>query len=279
MQFGAAKARFNASGPAFYLLEPLRLPFYQGHIEVGELTWLQLAQGADAGFSLAVDGVSLPALSNALGWPEMRGSVQASLPRARYLDERLAVQGDIRIQAFDGQLLLRQLVLDKPLSVAPVLDAQLELRGLDLAQLTETFSFGRIQGRLDGEVRDLQLIAWQPNRFDAHLYSPPDDDLPHRISQRAVENLTELGNGVPGALSGGVLSIFNEFSYDRVELKISQRGALASIDGMPHRDGGYYLVRGAGLPRIDVIGRNRQISWDALLARLKSIRIEGVQLQ
>jgi hypothetical protein len=33
---------------------------------------------------------------------------------------------------------------------------------------------------------------------------------------------------------------------------------------------GYYLVEGSGLPRIDVIGYNRRVDWDELLARLKA---------
>ena len=279
LMLGAARARLYAAGQSLHLLQPLQLPFFDGEIALEEFAWVQSDAGPDAGFSLALREVSLEQLTGAFGWPPMRGTVNGQIPRARYYRDRLSVAGDIRVQAFDGQLLLRGLALDQLSSAAPVLSAELELQRLDLAKVTETFSFGRIQGRLDGEVRNLQLVAWQPNRFDALFRSSPDDDLPHRISQRAVENLTELGNGVPGALSGSFLSIFKEFSYDRVELRISQRGAQATIDGIPHADGGFYLVKGRGIPRIDVIGRNRQVSWKDLLARLKAIRLDRVQLQ
>ena len=34
---------------------------------------------------------------------------------------------------------------------------------------------------------------------------------------------------------------------------------------------GYYIVKGGGLPRIDVIGYTRKVDWPVLLARLKRV--------
>lgn len=277
--FGGAQVRFRAEGRSAWLLEPVSIPFYAGSVELSDLSWIQTIQGPDVGFSLAVRDASLEELSADLGWPPMQGTVFSRVPRARYHDGSLSVDGAVEVRAFDGRMTLRHVRLEELESVAPVLQADMELRRLDLSQLTQTFSFGEIQGRLDGDVRGLRLVAWEPDRFDAHFYSSPDDDLRHRISQRAVENLTELGNGVSGALSASFLRFFDEFSYDRIELKVRQRGDRAWIDGIPAPGKGYYLVRGAGIPRIDVIGRNREVGWKDLLARLKSIRIEGVQMQ
>ena len=279
LDVGGALARFSTSGSYLYLLEPVSLPFYRGSIDISDLTWLTTDQGHEAGFSLGLHEVALEGLSQALGWPGMSGSIEGQLPRARLTQDTLEVAGDIVIEAFDGQMLLRGLRLDQLGSVAPVLEAELELQRLDLAKLTETFSFGMIRGRLEGEVRNLQLVAWEPNRFEAHFRSPQDDDLPHRISQGAIEDLTKLGNGVSGALSGTFLRFFKEFSYDRVELKVTQRGDRAEIDGMPYSGGGYYLVKGAGIPRIDVIGRNREVAWSDLVDRLKSIRFDEVEIE
>ncbi len=35
--------------------------------------------------------------------------------------------------------------------------------------------------------------------------------------------------------------------------------------------GGYYLVEGGGIPRIDVIGYSQRVDWDTLLQRLRRI--------
>lgn len=279
LDFGQTDMLFRTGGPYLHLLEPLQIPFCEGYIRVPDLTWLATGAGPEAGFSMTLEEVSLRAFTGALEWPLMNGTINARLPGARYAGDALRVDGDISIEAFDGLIGLRGLELEAISSAAPVLQGELALRGLDLAKVTETFSFGRIRGRLDGEVRDLQLVAWEPDRFQAHLYSPEDDDLPHKISQRAIEDLTELGNGVSGAFASPFLQIFKEFSYDRVELRVAQRGDRAEIGGIPHAGGGYYLVKGAGIPRIDVIGRNRDVAWHDLVARLRSIRVDEMAVE
>lgn len=279
LRLGPAEVRFKAAGRSAWLLRPVSIPFYSGLLEFDDLSWVQSSKGPDVGFSLVIRDASLAALSADLGWPSMQGTLSGRVPRARYLDGNLSVDGDLLVEAFDGRMVLQHVRLQALDSVAPVLQADMELRRLNLSQLTQTFSFGEIQGRLDGEIKDMRLVAWEPDRFDAHFYSSPNDELRHRISQRAVENLSELGNGVSGALSASFLRFFDEFSYDRIELQIRQRGDRAWIDGIPAPGKGYYLVKGAGIPRIDVIGRNREVAWKDLLTRLKSIHVEGIQMQ
>lgn len=279
LAFGATEVAFNTSGRMAYLRRPLVIPFHEGKLRIPEATWVQTDEGAEGGFSLRLHEVSLASLTEALAWPRMEGRVNAEIPRARYRAGTLKVGGDVVIQAFDGRIVIGDLALAEIGSAAPVLTGRLRLHRLDLLPLTRTFSFGDIQGRLDGEIEDLRLVARQPDRFEARFFTSPDDDRPHRISQRAVENLTELGNGVSGVPSTGFLSLFKTFGYDRIELRIRQRGDHAWIDGIPAGKGGYYLVKGAGIPRIDVIGRNREVAWNDLVARLRSIRVEGMQMR
>jgi hypothetical protein len=41
------------------------------------------------------------------------------------------------------------------------------------------------------------------------------------------------------------------------------------MDGVaPAPNGGYYLVKGKGLPRIDVIGSSRRVDWPRLVQQL-----------
>jgi hypothetical protein len=41
------------------------------------------------------------------------------------------------------------------------------------------------------------------------------------------------------------------------------------MDGVaPAPNGGYYLVKGRGLPRIDVIGSSRRVDWPRLVRQL-----------
>ena len=75
------------------------------------------------------------------------------------------------------------------------------------------------------------------------------------------------------------LRVFEEFRYDKIDLKVQLEGDVAELDGLARADGGYYLVKGAGLPRIDVIGRNRSVAWKDLVERLRRIRVEEARIE
>lgn len=266
------------AGDQLELVQPLVIPVLDGQAALDSFRLggaLVAGQSPHWQASASLRNISLGQLTAAFGWPPFAGAVAASLQDMRYDDQRLSVGGGLDLKAFDGTIEIRDLQIGDPLGGVPILEADAKLRGLSLAKLTQAFSFGRIEGRLDGDLEDLRLVAWQPDSFDLHLFTPPDDDSRHRISQRAVENLTELGSGIPAGLSVSLLSLFEEFSYDKIDLRVALRGDRAELDGLARDDGGYYLVKGAGLPRIDVIGRNRSVAWKDLVERLRRIQVEG----
>lgn len=276
----AIRARFTDE--RIDLLEPVVVSVLGGAVALdGFVLKGALLAGATPRWeaSASVRDLSLEELTRILEWPPFGGTVSGQLRNVRYADGLFSVGGGLALSAFGGRIQVDDLMIQEPFGTVPVLRADATLRGLDLLALTRTFAFGRIEGRLDGDLQDIELVGWQPDRFDLHLYTPRDDDSRHRISQRAVENLTELGSGVPAGLSAGLLSLFEEFNYDRIDLRIVLQGDVAAIDGLARPDGGYYLVKGAGLPRIDVIGRNRSVAWKDLVERLRQIQVEGAQIQ
>jgi hypothetical protein len=278
--FGASSAELLLGPDQISLARPLVLPLLEGKLRIPELQASGLLQGQPAWrAALRAETLSLPALTAALGWPALAGELSVQIPTVRYAEGVLEMDGELVAQAFDGEVTVTDLQLRDPAGPAPVFEAQASLRRLDLERLTRVFDFGRITGRLDGDVRGLQLVGWEPTGFQAELRNPEDDDLPHKISQRAVENLTALGNNGAMALSGTFLRFFESFSYDRMLLKVRLDGQRAELDGIPHPSGGYYLVKGAGLPRIDVIGRNREVAWRDLVERLRRIRLQGAQVR
>lgn len=278
LHFGPAQLNARIQAGQAQVIQDLYLPFYGGGVILKDFH-MDFQDDLRVSLGISVQRVDLQAMTTALQWPPMSGEVNGDIPKILYQQGEARIEGGLTVNAFDGTLRIGHLSLSEIDSVAPVLDASLELEGLDLAKVTETFSFGSIRGGLAGRVDNLQLIAWQPNRFDAHFHSPEDDPLPHRISQGAVEHLTELGNGVSGALSSSFLRFFEAFSYDSLDIRLSQQGDRAWIDGINHPEGGFYLVKGAGVPRIDVIGRNHEVAWKDLVGRIQAIRFDNVQLQ
>ncbi len=258
------------------LPEPVHVPILDGALEIRGFEVAGLGSGATRwAFDGGLTPISMERLTQALGWPLLSGTLAGIIPDVRYEQGLLTVGGRLLVRAFDGTVTLGDLRLRDPLGVAPELSAQIQVRGLDLAELTRTFDVGRITGRLDGDIRDLVLVRWSPVYFDAVFRTPPGDPTPRRISQRAVDNLTRVGSGVGGALSGGFLRFFEDFSYRQLGLSCRLVGEVCTMDGVAPAPQGYYIVQGSGLPRIDVIGFTREVAWRDLVNRLATVALEG----
>jgi hypothetical protein len=279
LAFEGFDVAFQTTGDRFALTAPVTVPLLGGSLRIGLLNVGSLSGGASWETALDVEALSLEALTGALGWPSFTGTLEGRLPHVRYADGALSTGEGLVFRAFGGVVDLADVEIRDTLGPAPVLSGSASLRGLDLERVTGAFAFGRIEGRMDGELDALELVGWQPSRFDLQLYTAPDDPGRRRISQRAVENLTELGSGVPAGLSSTVLRLFEDFRYERIEVGVELSGDVALLSGIARPDGGYYLVKGSGVPRIDVIGRNREVAWKQLIQRLRDIRVEGVQIE
>jgi hypothetical protein len=115
--------------------------------------------------------------------------------------------------------------------------------------------------------------------FDLKLANPAGDRSKHRISQRAVENLSQFGGGgggVASVLQSPFLKIFDDFGYDRLGLSCRLRNDICQMGGVGAVNGGFYILNGAGIPRIDIIGNNPLVDWPRLLAQItEAVRNPG----
>ena len=229
-----------------------------------------------------IEPVTLSRLTAAFGWPPLAGQLSGNLPRLTIAPRRISVDGDLEISVFGGRILLRDLRLIDFLSAVPRLRTEVEVHGLELRQLTGTFSFGSIDGRLDGEIRDLRLEAWQPVSFDAYFANPADDDLPHRISRQAVSNLSKLGGGTGGPLASGWLGLIPSYSYGELGLGCRLINGICHMRGVEALPGGGFrmLTRGGLLPPwIDIRGAGAQIEWQALVDGMRQIAEGEVEFE
>jgi len=213
--------------------------------------------------------LSMDELSDTLGWVGISGKLSGEIPTAVYSHGRLDLGGVLAVQALGGEISVTDLEIEELLGLVPRLRAGITLSDLDLEQITKTFSFGKIEGLLSGYVRDLELVAWAPVRFDAVFATPVDTRAKRRISQRAIESISSIGGGGGAALlSKGVLSLFKTFPYRRLGIKCRLQSGVCDMSGVADAGEGYYLVEGGGLPRIDVIGYERRVDWDVLVSRI-----------
>lgn len=273
---GAAQVEFATTSRHFRLTRPATLPILDGGLAIDTL---RVRHAGTPEMYVRLDAsikpISVAQIGRALGWPEFGGTLSGSIPRLTLDKGLVTLGGNIETRVFDGLVTVRNLRLRQPLGQFPQLFADVNIEALDLEQITSAFEFGRITGRLSGRIAGLETFAWQPQSFDAALYSTPGDRSPRRISQRAVANLSSIGGGsgggVAAALQSGFLQFFEDFRYSRLGLSCRLRNDVCQMEGIAPAPSGYYIVQGSGIPRIDVIGNQRWVAWTRLVQQLLAV--------
>ena len=268
----AGALAFRSRDGQLQLLEPMRAASLGGHVRLDRFVWrpprgerpLRIEMG------LALEALDLGSLSQRLGWPDFEGTLGGTLPNALYENNRVTFEGGLAMQLFGGEVRIADLALERPFGVAPSLAANLRFDGIDLAPLTGAFGFGEITGRLNGRLRGLRLVDWTPVAFDARLLSDRTYDGPRRISQRAVQDISDLGgSGLVAGLQARLLRTFDDFGYERIGIGCVLKDNRCTMSGLQKRGAGYVIIEGRGLPRIEVVGFRRDVDWPTLVARLK----------
>jgi len=264
------------------LLAPLRLPTLGGALLINELVLNNYGSDDATGrLDAELEPIQLGQLTGAFGWPAFSGQLSGRLPLLQLEENTITVGGTLSARAFDGTIEVSRLRIEQPFGRVPRMQGELAIRDLDLQRVTDAFSFGVIQGRLSGDVAGLTMQSWSPVAMDMHFYTPANDKSQHRISQRAVENLASVGGGGAAAvLSTGFLKVFDVFAYDEIGLRCVLKDGTCKMSGVgPAKPGpqgrGYYLVKGSGVPRIDVVGFRDTVSWSRLVQQLAAITRGG----
>ena len=249
----------------------LVLPILDGALNFKEVSAAWLGENWFWHLRLDLKPIDLNQFSAALGWPAMEGRISGQVPLVTYASKQLNMDGAMTFNIFDGIVGMNNLRIDDPLGVVTKMYADLTLRDLDLGELTRTYSFGAIEGKLDGDVKGLILENWKPVRFDASLKTNENEQR-KKISQRAVENIAALGGeGTAAALQRTFLRFFDEFNYDKIGISCKLTKDICKMGGVESTPGGYIIVKGSGIPSVNVNGYNSQVSLEDLLSRIKRI--------
>lgn len=264
---GAAQSTWRSHDGMLSLQQPLAMSVLGGQLRIGQFDWSPAAAvGQRLATALVLTGVDMKAFSQAMGWPAFPGTLAGAVPSLRWVDDRLELAGGLSARVFGGFIDITRLSLQQPFGNSPVLNADVALKQLDLGAITSVFDFGSITGKLDGDIRNLRLVDWGPVAFQASLLAGSGG----RISQRAVNNLTSVGGGgIAAGLQGAVLKLFKTFGYQRIGLNCTLQGTVCKMSGLEPADGGYTIVEGSGLPRLQVIGHQSEVDWPTLVKRLR----------
>jgi len=249
----------------------LVLPVLDGALNFKEVSAAWLGENWFWHLRMDLTPVDLNQFSTALGWPAMEGQISGQVPLVTYANKQLNMDGAMTFNMFNGTVGMNNLRIDDPLGVVPKLYADLTVRNVDLGELTRTYSFGAIEGQVDGDVKSLVLENWKAVQFDASL-ATNENKQRKKISQRAVENIAALGGeGTAAALQRTFLRFFDEFNYEKIGISCKLRKDICEMGGVESTPGGYIIVKGSGIPAVNVNGYNNKVSLDDLLSRIKRI--------
>jgi len=276
LTFGAAELPLASMDGSIGLREVVTVPMLGGGLRFEALNLRPPAgeRGLEFDFGLAVEGLDVGQLAAAMDWPAFEGRLDGSIPKARYASDRLDFEGTLTTRMFDGTVQVSGLAMERPFGTAPTLSADIVMDDLNLESLTKVFGFGEITGALDGSIRNLRLVDWSAEGFDADLHTDPSWKGRRRISQRAVQDLSSVGGGGGGlgnSLQAQALKLFDDFGYRRIGISCKLAEQVCDMDGLGSVGNGFIIVEGSGLPRLTVAGYNRRVDWPTLVERLVAV--------
>jgi hypothetical protein len=276
---------FLTQDRGFRLTKPARLPFFDGALLINAMSAEQIGSDTVSGaFDAVIEPISVGPIARAMGLPEFAGKLSGRIPGLTYKDKVLSMQGNLEADVFNGHVVASNLRVREPLGAWPRLYGDIIARNLDLQLITSTFEFGSITGKLNVDLTGLETFNWSPVAFDLVMATPPGDRSKHRISQRAVQNLSDIGGGgggVTAALQSGFLKFFDDFGYERIGLACRLRNDVCQMSGAGAAKSGFYIVKGKGLPRIDIIGNNQRVDWPVFMGQVRDAvrNPQGIELR
>ncbi len=279
LDFDASNLPFESEGGLLRFREDAVVPVMGGRMTFRDLVIRppQGEAGADIRFALVLEDIDFGRISNALGLPAFKGRLSGTIPNAHYANERVDFDGGLSMQLFDGQVAFSSLALERPFGSAPSLSADIAFDDLDLLRLTEILDFGSITGRIDGHINGLRLVDWTPVAFDAAFVTDKKAGTKQRISQRAVQNISSVGDAsFVSSLQGKLIGLFDDFGYRRIGIACRLANQVCEMAGLPgsrlgQAENSFTIVAGAGIPRLTVVGFNRQVDWPTLVERLAAV--------
>lgn len=266
----------QAAPNRLFMPEAITLAVPGGEVRVGPSEITKLMEPSPA-IHTAVQFENLqlaPILSGI--WPQpITGSAHGNLNPILIRGGQLQSTGEIKASIFKGAISLSELGARGLFSALPVYRLNAGWDHLNLAQMTQGTSFGKIDGMLNGYAKNIEVSNGQLQRFNLLLDTVKTDDIPQKISVTAVDNIARLGGGQSPfvGMAGIFVSLFKEFPYQKIGVHATLENDVFRINGTIHEDGREYLVKRGFFSGVDVVNQNKgnQVGFKDMLKRIKRI--------
>lgn len=223
-------------------------------------------------FQAELKPISMTELTKAFEITSMNGDLSAKIPKISYKNHEIKIDGELQSNLFDGSLKVKDIQIFEPFGKTSRVLANVDLKNIDLDLLTRSFQFGNITGKIDVSLANLELNNWKPANFDLKIMTS-EGNFKKRLSQRAVENIASLnGGGFSSAIQRSAMRFFDSFGYSKIGLSCEMRFGLCKMSGVESAENnGYVIIKGSGIPNINIIGYNKLIDWEDLVNRIQTV--------
>lgn len=268
LPIGASQVQFRWTQEGVLLVNEWRIPILDGALLVRALS-----PQKEGGYRLNffIEPIDLQKFSTAVDLPPFEGNISGDFPNVMLSPAGMDLSEPVYLNIFDGMVEIKDLHLHRLFSKRPELTFHVQIDRLDLGRLTRAFRLAVVDGRIAGEINHVLLINWRPQRFQATITTDHNLTGLRRISHEAVQYITRAGGS--SLVIGQFIRVLNSFPYEKLGIQAQLAGDILTINGVEKAEsGGFYLLKGRGIPRLDIIGHQHRISWSELLNRLKAAR-------
>jgi hypothetical protein len=229
--------------------------------------------------SLEVTDTEINELLPGIWSSPIQGTIGGRLDPVYFEADTLTSHGEVKADAFGGQLILSGIRASRLSSSGPVFRFDAKWSNLSLAELTTDTSFGRIEGVLQGHVKGMEIAYGQPQAFDLLLETVKTKGVPQKISVKAVDNIAQIGGGTSPfmGLAGQFARLFKNFPYTKIGVHASLQNDVFQINGTVRDGGREYLVKRGRFSGINVVNQNpdNRVRFKDMVKRVKRVTDSG----
>ncbi|MEJ2223120.1 MAG: hypothetical protein P8X80_20250, partial [Desulfobacterales bacterium] len=228
---------------------------------------------------LEFDDIKLQPLLSKIWTRPIKGTLTGRLNSIRYENHNITTQGELKVDVFQGNIILSDLGASGIFTSAPVYKLNVKWKDLLLSEMTTDTAFGTIEGVLEGQVRDVEIAYGQPQRFNLLLETVKTKGVSQKISVKAVENIAQIGGGQSPfiGLAGAFASIFKKFPYEKIGIRASLENDVFTVNGIIREGGTEYLVKRGSFSGVNIVNQNpdNRVSFKDMVKRIKRISAKG----
>ncbi len=247
-----------------------------GHVRIGPSSITGLTATSPAiHTALHFENLQMEPVLKIIRPRSVKGVANGNLDPIHIKEGKLSSVGEIKATVFNGECLLSNLGATGLLTPLPVFSLNARWHDLNLAEITQDTSFGKIDGILNGYAKNLEISNGQLQGFDLLLQTVKTEGVPQKISVKAVDNIARLGGGQSPfvGVAGMFISLFKEFSYEKIGVRATLQNDIFRIHGAIRENDKEYLVKRGFFSGVDVINQSKdnRVGFKDMLKRIKRI--------